>query len=74
MKTLLVAKRDVKGFCLTDVDGYETIFNLKAGSTIEVYAVQDFEPYDENDHELYVDLNPCETVIVDNRDFDVVKE
>lgn len=73
MKTKLVAKRDVKGFCISDTDGYELIFNLKEGSTIEVWDAK-YEPYDEHDHEIYVDLNPCETVIVDNRDFDIVKE
>lgn len=70
MKTLLAAKRDVNGFCLTDIDGYELIFNLKAGSTIQVWYAREYK----DDPEIYVDIYPDETVMVDVNDFEVRRE
>jgi hypothetical protein len=70
MKTFLVAKRDVNGFCITDVDGYELIFNLKKGSTIQVCDAREYE----DDPEIYVDIYPDETVMVGADDFEVRRE
>lgn len=71
MSKMLIAKRDVKGFCIDDADGNELIFDLAKGIKIFVNSVEYDAETDAGEMTVHL-FSPEDEYIVLADDFDVL--
>lgn len=70
MSKILVAKKDIKGFCIDDVDGNELMFDLAKGSKIFVHSVEYDAETDAGEMTVHM-FSPDDEYIVLADEFDV---